>query len=399
MKQYIKTPLNRHTQKGLSLVEMLISMTLGLIVLLVVVNIFVMSKASASLTEGMGRVHENSILGLDYLKDDLKMVGHFGCVGDQALDSGNISYLKTTLNTARSALDFHTSVKGYEAKGTEPGTSFNSGSLSTGGGTFDPALPSDLESILNDRVDNSDIITLRYLNPRSTNIVTSTNTEYPTITYKAADWNLLADFDDLAGLLAISDCSSTTVFQVSNANPASGTITVSKSGLNTTGFTQVYEPLKARLYGITSLIYYVGKSNDAEYPSLFRIRFLAAPSGELKYEKDEIVYGVETMQLLYGQDRSTANRLTGFMDRQQTADQTNKMMATPAQSWRRVGSVKVGLLLVDPTSTSALQKGTASTGEEGTENVLGVTITTPADGRYRSPREATIAIRNRLYGN
>lgn len=385
--------------QGVSLVELLVSLVIGLIVVLVVVNIFVMSKTSAALAEGRGRVHENGIIGMDYLQDDLRMIGHFGCSSDQALESGPLSYLQTTFNTTRSALNFNISVQGYEASGTAPSNSIDVSSLSTGGSGFSPTLPSDIATILDDRVNSSDIIALRYLNARSVQATTTDNTSFPTITFPTAQWNAIADFDTTAGLMAISDCSSTTVFQASNANASTGSIKVLSSGLNTRGFTQVYEAQKARLYGATSVIYYVGKGENHEFPSLYRVRFISAPGGALQYQKDELIKGVESMQILYGQDRSTSTRLTGFMDRQQTAATIQTSLSTPQLSWRRVGMVKVGLLLVDPNRSSSLQREGSDLSDTGTVVLQGVNITVPADQHYRLPIEATVAIRNRLYGN
>lgn len=399
MPKLFAPPFKRDT--GVSLVELLVSLVIGLIVVLVVVNIFVMSKTSAALAEGRGRVHESGIVGIDYLQDDLRMIGHFGCVSDQALDNdtGGLSRLQTTFDTSRSALNFNISVQGYEATNTAPGNTINVASLSTGGTGFSPALPSDLATVLSDRVNTSDIIALRYLNSRSVVATTTDNATFPTITFPSAQWNSIADFDTTAGLMALSDCSSTTVFQASNTNAPTGSIKVLSSGLNTRGFTQVYENQKARLYGATSVVYYVGKAANQAFPSLYRVRFVAAPGGALQYQKDELIKGVESMQILYGQDRSTTTRLSGFMDRQQTANTIQTSLATPQASWRRVGMVKVGVLLVDPNHSSSFQRAGNDFSDTGTIAVQGVNVTVPADQHYRLPLETTVAIRNRLYGN
>lgn len=385
--------------KGMTLVELLIASVIGLIALIVISNIFIMSKKSSSLSEGMGRVHENKIIGLDFLQDDLRMIGHFGCVSDQALEgSGPLSYLSTTLDTTRTPLNFHMSILGYEATGTSPGNTIDVSSLPTGGTGFSPALPDDLLDILNDRVNTSDIIGIRYLNPRSINMIATNNNPYPDFKYNANDWGIIGDFDNNNGLLAVSDCSSTTIFQASE-DPSNGEIVVSERGLNIRPFTQVYENNKAKIYGVTSVIYYVGKPEGTEYPSLFRVRFGSVANGALTFQKDELVRGVETMQILYGQDHSTGDRLTGFIDRQRNASETNSRMASANESWRRVGMVKVGILMIDPNSSSALQRGGAALSESGQINIQGVNVIVPADQKYRAPIETTVAIRNRLYGN
>jgi type IV pilus assembly protein PilW len=67
--------------------------------------------------------------------------------------------------------------------------------------------------------------------------------------------------------------------------------------------------------------------------------------------------------------------------------------AANAAAWRRVGAVQIGLLARNATeSAAALQSA-------GGRNVLEVNMAVPADGKYRSTYETTVALRNRLIGN
>jgi len=63
-----------------------------------------------------------------------------------------------------------------------------------------------------------------------------------------------------------------------------------------------------------------------------------------------------------------------------------------ANDWPRVGMMQIGLLLRSPERAAVAQRAQAPM-------VLGVTVNPPNDGRVRNAYEATIAIRNQLFGD
>ncbi|KGP31306.1 hypothetical protein NY67_01610 [Xanthomonas citri pv. fuscans] len=69
---------------GVSLIELMIAMVIGLVLLLGVIQVFSASRTAAQLSEGASRAQENGRFALDYLARDIRMAGHFGCVNDQA---------------------------------------------------------------------------------------------------------------------------------------------------------------------------------------------------------------------------------------------------------------------------------------------------------------------------
>ncbi len=71
-------PLAR--QRGLSLIEMMISITLGLLVILAVTYVFAASRASYRHQEALSNVQESGRMALELLTRDIRMVGHAGCV-------------------------------------------------------------------------------------------------------------------------------------------------------------------------------------------------------------------------------------------------------------------------------------------------------------------------------
>ncbi len=56
---------SRQTMSGLSLIELMIALTIGLIIMLGVVQVFAASRTAYQLSEGLARVQENSRFAMD----------------------------------------------------------------------------------------------------------------------------------------------------------------------------------------------------------------------------------------------------------------------------------------------------------------------------------------------
>lgn len=383
---------------GLSLVELMIAMVIGLVVMLGVVQVFAASRESYRLSEGMSRVQENSRFAMDTLQRELRMAGHFGCVNDQAHNQQSPSTLHSTLNIAsHPSLDFNQSIQGYEATDTEPGTSVTlPATPSVGGNAYSPALPAELAAALTNRVDGSDIVTLRYLMPDGVAVTAITGTDRPVFSFEPARMAVLGSGVTTPGLYGVADCTSATLFQARLVDAAAGTVTFGDAPNNASLFTASYTAGQAVLYRAESIAFYVGYDATTQQSSLYRVRFSANPSGALVAGAPEaLVEGVENLQLLYGQDRDlTAASPSGYIDRQGTATQVQASLSDTAAAWRRVGAVQLGMIVSSPDRASARQaEGTAAM------TTMGVTFTAPTDARMRAVYQTTVALRNRLYGN
>jgi type IV pilus assembly protein PilW len=120
---------------------------------------------------------------------------------------------------------------------------------------------------------------------------------------------------------------------------------------------------------------------------------------DVMLQPEELVEGVESMQLLYGMDENLPDDYPrGNVERVRIASAVN---ATPtanpnnAQSdeWRRVATVQVGLLMRSADRATAEQAQRAPL-------VLGVQMNpASSDGFYRSVYETTVVLRNRMFGN
>jgi type IV pilus assembly protein PilW len=387
----------RRLSQGLSLIELMIALLIGTILLLGLVQVFGASRTAYQLSQGAARAQENGRFAVDYLQRDIRMLGHYGCVNDQARlqSAGSLS---SHLAANDNALNFNISLQGYEATATAPTNGLNLSAPTAG---WSPALPAYLSGLNPAPRAGSDIIMLRFLASDGVPVIALAANS---ITVDATKWDVLTRGGVTnPALFGVADCSYADVFQASSVNGASGVIGTSASGgfsVSSPNFEGRYTASPAgqtMIYRAESIAYYVGLRQGAEVPSLYRVRFSAAPGGAvLNVTNEELVEGVENLQLVYGQDQSNdVTQLTGNITTFNTA---NSAALGPAlvgeNNWRRVGQVKIGVLAVSPERAAA-----AAAVDDTVLRSLGVRITPPADARYRSTYESTIALRNRLYGN
>lgn len=390
----------RRNSQGLSLIELMIAMLIGTILMLGLLQVFSASRASYQLSEGLSRTQENGRFAIDYLQRDIRMAGHFGCVNDQAHAQQSPSGLDTTFGAdAEEGLQFAVSIRGYEATGTAPGaTGVAISENPTAGSTaFTPVLPAEIADATDNRIAGSDIIALRYFAPEGVPITAIAGSGgAPTFSFDAARWDVLRSGVDNPGLFGVADCMNATVFEAGEGSTTGMIVMDDDAPENETPFSKVFTAGQAMLYRAESVVYYIGLNDDANpRPALYRVRFRTTPGGELESDQQELVEGVENLQLLYGQDRelNAANPPTGYVDRVGTATTVNAV--TPADnSWRRVGLVQVGLLTASDSRAASAQAEAAVS-----PSSLGVGFTLPDDGRYRTVYQSTVALRNRLYGN
>ncbi|HYQ24208.1 PilW family protein [Stenotrophomonas sp.] len=391
----------RSATRGLSLIELMISMVIGLIIMLAVVQVFAASREAYRLSEGLARVQENSRFAMDTLQREIRMAGHFGCVNDQAQTSATRVSLRSTLDGATNpVLDFNRSIQGYEATDTGPGKTLAiKATPDTGGTAYSPALPDAIANALSNRVDGSDIIALRYLMPDGVPVTSiGGDASKPVFNFDASRLSVLRSGVANPGLYGVADCSSATVFQASAVNATSASVTFNTVKLNgSRTFVEGYTVGQANLYRAESAVYYVGYDADTRQRSLYRVRFSATPGGDLAAGAPEpLVEGVDNLQLLYGQDRNLDTPApSGYIDRQGTAKTVQESLPADVQlAWRRVGAVQIGLLMSSPDPASARQSDGAAA-----LIGMGVTYTPPTDGRMRAVYQTSVALRNRLYGN
>ncbi|MEX2469321.1 MAG: PilW family protein [Pseudohongiellaceae bacterium] len=373
---------SRKQQSGLSLIELMIAMVLGLTLALGVAQVYVGTTTTERDQDARLRIQENGRFGLNFIGNEMRMAGYLGCQG--SIQGASVN---NTLDGPPATFQPGTGIQGWEAGGTAPGTinnsannvatqSSNSTEWTTGGAGFNiPNVQA---------VPNSDIVRL-WGGWGNSGTVTSVDNAANTIQAQASVGIQADDF------LIISDCEQADFVQACTVTPdtppTTVTITIDTScnpgNVNTSVITSAAPAEVIRLEGA---MYYVGKrDNDANNPpSLYRSTLSdtgTAGPGE------ELIEGVESMQLTYGVNLDQDVRAT--VDAYLTADQVS--------NWNEVISVRVSLLLQSvedgtvPSPQPYIFDGVTYDGAAGNGEL-------PADERVRRVFTATISLRNRALG-
>jgi type IV pilus assembly protein PilW len=420
---------------GFSLIEIMIALALASFLILGIVQVFVASKAAYMASDGLSRVQESARFATDYLQHDIRMAGHMGCVSDSArfFDPTSRSMVFNHLLTvglpmteAPYAYRSDFAIEGYEATGTAPSDTLDLTAttpvVATGGGSWTPNIPAiapDSTTMIatglaqlfapgtGQALVGSDIVVLRFFGTASLPVA-SIDVAGSTITYNATaapTAAFLRDFLTNGGgdVYGVSDCTRASLIRITG-NPVGTTLPTAFNGAgiqNVTGWSngnEVYT-VGSFIHRFETLVYYVGVGASGQ-PSLFRLRPRAYTVNLGNAFREELVEGVENIQLIYAWDNIAAPNLPdGQMNAEGTADTVWTLPgATNADRWRAVGAVRIGLLVRSP-ERSAAKGRQASVAATNQFTVNGVLVNAANDERVRQVYLTTATLRNRLFGN
>jgi type IV pilus assembly protein PilW len=365
---------SRLGQAGFSLIETLVAVAIGLILIGGVYQVFLTSDTGYRYNEQNSRLQENSRFLVDYIAREARMAGYYGCSG--------IEFYSSLLNTSSSdyaefTYDFGEAVYGLEASGT---------TWVDDSGTVDPTLAVDAAGLgITNPISGSDILVLRGVDPHTEINVTSQQSSMSAPLSVPSGLDSSGVLDGAGGeILMATDCEEATVFQSNGYDDSTGALTHSL-GSSVSGVPGNTTDSFGHIYGSDSLvffprtvIFYTRLNSDGE-PSLY------IKSGNSSVQ--ELIAGVENMQVLYGQDTDNDKNVDSFVTANNVSD------------WEDVLAIRVGLLLRSPNEIAKKGFDTA------TYNVNGVdvdpigngTSVTPADDRrLRQVVVTTAGLRNRL---
>ncbi len=280
------------TQKGLTLVEIMISMLLGLIIA-GIGKIFIGSNQSYRLQEALSRIQENGRFAITYLEQEIRPAGFQGCPNLSAVKPNILADL-----VALNSVTFQTAVMGYDFDGTD--TSQPSGAIS-----------------------NTDIINIQRAGGGGAKV---TKVGGPVTANIKVEYSASCNFEE-DDVLIVTDCKTTDIFSVTNTpGNNKGTtdgvewqnLTHANSGNRANKLSKEYDE-NAEIYKFDNRDFYI-KNNDFGIPSLFQ--------KHLNDDEDELIEGIEDMQITYG--LKIGNSLTYL----------------PADSitlWQNVKSVRINL--------------------------------------------------------
>lgn len=350
-------PARRETQSGLTLVELMISLALGLIITLAVGYLYTNSRQSYRVNDNIAHIQENGRYALEMIGRDLRMAGYWGCNSEWIAKqvAKGIDALPNTLNNKTDyAYDFKTPVEGHEA---------------TSADAWSPALDTSIVGALS----GTDVLTLRTTFGKGIRVLQHPGGTPP----GSAALKVSADSGLVAGdIVLVSDCSGAAIFQITQINTSAGMDNVEHDtgpgvpGNSTPNLDKEYEGGEIRR--ITTVTYYI-RPNAAGRPALFRLSRGVA---------EELVENVENLQVSYGVDTDGDKQVDVFRP------------ANNVTNWNTVRAVRVRLLLVSPDDNLTETPQTYSfvdTDGDGIPDPV-----TATDRRLRYVFTSTIGLRNRL---
>lgn len=324
---------------GFTLVELMIAMTIGIVLIGGVIETFIGSRQAYRLQESQARMQENARFIFDLLSNSVRQAGYTGC------NSRRPESITNTLNDSSSFLyRFDTVIEGYEALTN----------------TWSPAI----DTVISSPLSGSDILVVRGALDNSIRVAAPFMPTTAAALHATSN-NDLNQFD----IVMVSDCTSAAIFQITNADPdTSGTLTHDTGngvpGNATTNLGKIYRD-DAEIIKLASHVFYI-RNGPGGLPSLYHK--VGANSAE------ELVEGVQGMQILYGEDIDG----DAYADRYLSANQVDM---------NDVVSVRISILL------QSLTDALTSEYQSYTFNGLSQTAT---DYRIRRVFTTTIALRNRI---
>lgn len=369
-------------QSGVSLIELMIAMILGLLVLGAVIQLFLGSKATYTSNEALARVQENGRFSLELLKREFRDSSSRGfCAARLAvrnhLDMGCSSHPDDFFNAEQA-------VMGWDFSGTERGESYDlPDELSPDGiavSQWSSQLPDDSEEDLPSWLQNRVV-------PGTDVIVVRRPEVVPGIA-AAPTGGMGADTLDLTGphglevgdIALVTNCTTgANLFQ----NTGTGNqLDRSGGACNATGpgnddatgdWSTSYDQ-SMQLFRIRVLAYYIGINNSSGEPGLYRYDVSRGTT-------EELVSGIENMQILYGYSNTSDEGGDG-----QTVN--HWLPASEVPNWEFVIGARLSMLVRSPENAG---DGTV----QRTFDLLSTSVTHQEDGRLRQPFTASISLRNR----
>lgn len=280
-------------ESGFSLIELMVALVIGLLLLAGVLNVFVGSRVTYSMQTGLAKLQENGRFAMSFIADDIRQAGFRGCSSFSSLTN----VVRDASNAIPSFLNLSTELEGRN--NMDGVTGFNRVPLA-----------------------GTDVIETKFTDQSNSCDITSYDSGTNTFTCAANHSYQRGD------VLLATDCKHSAIFQQTNDNltfdsdkiehdqggavtPGNCTDMLGPTGDDNVSVVpcdapQPYPFENGSVMKMQSYRYYVSDNNFGE-PALYRERVLSgtvASAAVTAVRADELVEGIEDMQILYGVDTS-----------------------------------------------------------------------------------------------
>ncbi len=365
-------------QKGLSLIEVLVGMALGLLLTAGILQLFFGTKSTYTAQDGISKIQESSRFAAEFLGTEMRIGGlrslcydYFG--GDALQITNHLNVGGQLLYSANSG------VWGWEYTGTADGDTYElpedldpSTEPLTNWAAADGVgqLPAELQGLV---VPGSDVLLIKRITQAANWTAAASGGTATTIPIELLDATIPVNTDGSGmaqgDLTLVTNCRVGDLF----VNTSAAANVLSSNGGVTLPADSVINALSndavalgaygqsAQIYRYNSSLFYIGRRDDGSPPSLFKVNLGVGGVPQ------ELVENVESMQVLFG--------ITNNAD---VRDQVAAYVAADAvPAWDRVLTVRIGLLVRSPANADP---GAVARSLDVNE----VTIDVPADRMLRS---------------
>ena len=348
-------------QQGLSLIELMIAITLGLILVTGVLQVFLSSKTVYTTQQALSRIQETGRLAIDFLTRDIRMAGYMGC----ASRSSEMQITNTLNNSANYQYDFATAIRGYTAA----------------------ALPANHGLSPLPKAD-TDFFVLRGAYGSGVQVTQNNNGAQVFVSDLGEESGVCANggtrYSGICqgDILVLTDCTKARVFQATHISVASNEVNlrheasgnpgnaITSWGGNSGGDSETFRP-GAELLIATNITYFIATGTSGR-PSLWQ---------NLNGDNLELLEGVEDMSVRYGLDSNGDYVPENYLAAGSIA----------AADWQKVVALRVELLVSSIDDGVLPEMQTYSF--EGANNVS----PNPVDRRLRQVFTSTVGIRSRSF--
>jgi type IV pilus assembly protein PilW len=353
-------PKSKSRQLGLTLIELMIALVLGLLLVAAATQVFLSNKQTYRVTEAHSRLQDNARFATEIISRDIRAAGYSGC---RAIENINVNTIANAPIPA--TISENTVITGINAETAATWNSAVSGLLGT-------------------VVGGTDILTLQRASSCGASLVGNVGSSNGNVqVFTPNTCNLQAN-----DVLMISDCEDAHIFRATNVSSGVSIQTVAHANSHNQAnhFCKNYASLPhagacstgdAKLYGydsellkFSSTTYFI-RLGSGGTPALWSYEDGSATAQEL-------VEGVENLQVLYGVDDNNDDIVDRYADAKVIND---------AGAWNLVVNAQISLLMA--TIEQNLTTEPQSVTFDGVVN-------SGADGRIRRIITTTIGIRNRV---
>ncbi len=236
------------SQHGITLIELMIALVIGLLATGAMLKVYVDSSRLYRFNENLARIQENGRFGLEFIRRDARMAGFWGC------NSSGDPFNRLTSDTP---------LPNFLLNGYVTGTN-------------------------NDGLNNSDSITFTQAASGSlvTDVEIDSTSDVESLVSADSDW----DTSTAGDLLIITDCVTTDIFEF-KSDPAVELSTAYAAG--------------SRLYRVQQTTFCIAENADTAQPSLRRLviePIKLITDQNCLTDGQDLVEGIENMQILMGED-------------------------------------------------------------------------------------------------